>query len=141
MAENKTQPTTAAVDGYLAAIEDGERRSDAEALRAAMERLSGQPAVMWGPSIVGFGEYRYCYDSGREGRMARIGFSARAKELAVYIVDGFEKRADLLAKLGRHRTGKSCLYIRRLSEIDRDVLDELLAKSLERMRERYPDGA
>lgn len=141
MAENKTQPTTEPVDGFLARIGDDGRRADAEALRAMMERLSGQPAAMWGPSIVGFGEYRYRYDSGREGRMARIGFSPRAKELVVYILDGFEGRADLLARLGRHRTGKSCLYIRRLADVDGGVLEELAARSLERMRERYPEGA
>jgi len=139
--QNKTQPTNQSVDAYLAAVADETRRADAEALRAMMERLTGQPATMWGPSIVGFGECSYRYESGREGRMGRTGFSPRARETVVYVVDGFEGRDDILARLGRHRTGKSCLYIKRLADIDQAVLEELVVESLARMRERYPDGA
>jgi len=141
MAENKTLPTGQTVDDFLARVPDAGRRADAQALRATMERLSGEPAAMWGPSIVGFGEYRYRYDSGREGGMARIGFSPRAKETVVYLVDGFARRAELLARLGPHRTGKSCLYIRRLADTDPAVLEELIRDSLAYVREKYPEGA
>ena len=90
MAENKTKPTAASVDAFLDAVPDPQRREDARAVRALMERLSGEPATMWGPGIVGFGRYRYRYDSGREGEFVRIGFSPRAKELVLYLVDGFK---------------------------------------------------
>lgn len=93
---------------------------------------------MWGPSIVGFGCYRYKYESGREGEAARIGFSPRAKELVLYLAGGHEQRGDLLARLGKHRVGKSCLYIRKLSEVDQNVLEELIAASLRTMDEKYP---
>lgn len=139
MAENKTKPTGADVAAFLEAVPDRERREDAKALCALMERLSGEPPVLWGPGLVGFGQYRYRYDSGREGEAGRIGFSPRARELVLYFNDGFEERGERLARLGRHRTGKCCLYVRRLAEIDMAVLEEMVADSLARMRERYPD--
>ncbi len=141
MAENKTQPTRQSVAAFLDAVPDDVRRADAHKLVTLMERLSGHPPVMWGPSIVGFGEYRYRYESGREGRMARIGFSPRAKELVIYLVDGLDEHGEMIARLGRHRAGKSCLYIRRLSDVDQAVLEELIASSLRSMRDRYPEGA
>ena len=106
-----------------------------------MERISGYPAAMWGPSIVGFGRYKYRYDSGHEGEMARLGFSPRAKELVLYVVSGFPRHQALMDKLGKYRTGKSCLYLKRLSDVDEDVLDALIVEGLDYMREKYPEGA
>lgn len=141
MAENKTLPTGRSVDEFIEAVPDDGRRQDARALRAMMERLSGQPAVMWGPSIVGFGEYRYRYDSGHSGRMARIGFSPRDRETVVYLLNGYDGQGEQLARLGKHRIGKSCLYIKRLADIDTHVLEEMIVQTLAWMREKYPEGA
>ncbi len=138
MAENKTKPTGVSVDEFLDAVPDPQHRADAKAVRALMERLSGEPATMWGPGIVGFGRYHYRYDSGREGEFCRIGFSPRAKEFVLYMVDGFGSHPQLMARLGRHKTGKSCLYVKRLSDIDMNVLERLIAASLAHMREMYP---
>lgn len=137
-APNKTQPTATDVATFVAAIPDAGRRADAEALVALMNQLSGEPARMWGPSIIGFGEYHYRYDSGRTGSMSRIGFSPRKAETVVYLIDGFAGQADLLARLGKHRIGKSCLYIKRLADIDIGVLEAMIAASLATMAERYP---
>lgn len=134
MAENKTRPTGAAVDSFLAGIADPARRADAEALRALIERVSGEPAAMWGPAIVGFGAYHYRYESGREGDMCRIGFSPRAKELVLYNL-GVSREPDLLARLGKHRTGKGCLYLKRLADIEQGVLEEMIRRALVHMRE------
>jgi hypothetical protein len=108
-------------------------------LRALLERVSGEPAAMWGPAIVGCGAYRYRYESGREGTMARIGFSPRAKESVLYVMDGFSRYADLRARLGRHRTGKACLYVKRLADVDPAVLEELLSRSWQHSRDRWPE--
>ena len=141
MAENKTKPTEMSVDSFLDAIPDPQRREDGKRLRAMMERISGCPAVMWGPSIVGFGRYHYRYDSGHEGEMARIGFSPRAKELVLYLIGGFPRHQALMDRLGKYRNGKSCLYVKRLSDVDEAVLESLIAEGLDYMREKYPDGA
>ncbi len=137
-APNKTQPTATDVATFVAAITDAGRRADAEALVALMTRLSGEPARLWGPSIIGFGEYHYRYDSGRTGSMSRIGFSPRKAETVVYLIDGFTDQAALLARLGKHRTGKSCLYIKRLADIDMGILEAMVAASLATMAERHP---
>jgi uncharacterized protein DUF1801 len=139
MVENKTKPTGVAVDAFLGGIADPERRADAHKMRALMARLSGEPAAMWGPSIVGFGSVHYKYESGREGDMPRIGFSPRAKELVLYGL-GVARRPELMARLGKHKTGKSCLYIKRLADVDEAVLEELAAEALADMRVKYPDG-
>jgi hypothetical protein len=141
MAENKLQPTDQPVDAFIASVPDETRRADARTLVEMMERLSGYPAVVWGYGIVGFGEYRYRYDSGREGRAGRIGFAPRAKELVVYMNDGYAKRGEQLARLGKHRIGKSCLYIKKLADVDRAVLEEMMRDSLAYMRDKYPEGA
>jgi hypothetical protein len=141
MAELKTKPTGVAVDQFLGQVGDPQRREDAQKLRATMERLSGEPAAMWGPSIVGFGQYHYKYDSGHEGDMARIGFSPRARELVLYLSDSYPRHQPLMDRLGKYKTGKSCLYVKRLSDIDEEVLEQLIAESLDHMREKYPDGA
>jgi uncharacterized protein DUF1801 len=136
MAENKTKPTPVPVDDFLGAISDPQRRADAMTLRALLERVSGEPAGMWGPSIVGFGTYHYVYESGRGGDMCRIGFSPRANEFALY--GGFLRSPELLARLGKYKTGKSCLYIKRLSDVDEAVLEALCVASLAYMDEAYP---
>jgi hypothetical protein len=129
MAENKTKPTGAAVDAFLDRIADPQKRADAHKVRALMERLAGEPAAMWGPSIVGFGSYHYKYESGREGDWCRIGFSPRARELVLYGL-GVSRRPALMARLGKHRTGKGCLYIKRLADVDEAVLEQLVTEAL-----------
>ena len=137
--EAKTKPTDVSVADFIAAVEDPRRRADAETLCALFEELSGEPPVMWGPSIIGFGRYQYRYDSGHEGEWARIGFSPRKGNLSVYIMSGFKGREALVARLGKVKTSVSCLYINRLDKIDMEVLRELAAQSLDYMREKYPD--
>ena len=137
-AENKTKETVASVDDYIAAVADLGQRADAEKIRALMERLSGEPARMWGPSIIGFGSYHYKYESGREGDMCRIGFSPRKGQTVLYLIDGFEGQPELMAGLGKHKTGKSCLYIKKLADINEAVLEELCARSLAYMADKYP---
>jgi len=138
--ENKTQATVARVEDFVTGIADENQRADARSLIALMMRLSGEPAAMWGPSIIGFGRYRYRYDSGREGEMCRIGFSPRKGQTVLYLIDGFEGHAELMAKLGKHKTGKSCLYVKRLSDIDLVVLEDMCRSSLAYMAAKYPES-
>lgn len=139
--ELKTKATPVCVDAFIEAVADERQRADAIKIAAMMERLSGHPPKMWGPSIIGFGRYHYKYDSGHEGDMARIGFSPRKGNTVFYIADGFSGYAELMAKLGKHKTGKSCLYIKRLADIDQDVLEELCVHSLSYMAKNYPGDA
>jgi len=141
MAENKTQATGVDVGAFLDKVADPQRCEDGRALCAMMARISGEPPKMWGPSIIGFGRYHYVYDSGHGGEMCRIGFSPRARELVLYIANGFPRHQPLMDRLGKHKTGKSCLYIKRLSDVDQGVLEELVAASLDHMRAAYPEGA
>lgn len=136
--QNKTQQTIASVDDFIASVADSAQREDARVIIEIMERLSGEPARMWGPSIVGFGSYHYRYESGREGEMCRIGFSPRKGQTVLYIIDGFAGHAELLAQLGKHKTGKACLYIKRLADVDMAVLEQLCSRSLAYMAEKYP---
>lgn len=138
MAQNKTQETDQSVADFIANIADDTRREDCRQVVELMTESSGEPPRMWGKSIIGFGRYHYRYESGREGDFMRIGVSPRARELTLYMMPGFEAHAGLLKQLGRHRTGKSCLYIPRLAQVDVDVLKELIAASLAVMAERYP---
>lgn len=138
MAENKTKPTEVLVADFIAAVPDPVRREDARAVCALMERVTGQAPQMWGPSIIGFGSYRYKYDSGREGESCRLGFSPRKAELVLYVLTGGPEQAPLLARLGKHKTGKSCLYIKKLSDVDLDVLEQLAAQALAYMDATYP---
>lgn len=138
MAELKTRQTDAAVADFLAAVPDAQRRTDAGALCTLMARLSDEPPAMWGPSIVGFGRYAYRYDSGRTSEMCRIGFSPRKAELVLYVLDGEGDQSVQLAALGKHRTGKGCLYIRRLADVDLGVLEGLIADRIARMDAKYP---
>jgi hypothetical protein len=138
MAELKTRPTGVSVDAFLDGVADPGRRADAHKVRALMERLSGEPAAMWGPTIVGFGRYQYKYDSGHAGEMARIGFSPRGRELVFYL---FPRPQPLMDRLGKHRTGKACLYIKRLADVDEAVLEALIVGALAYMAEKYPGGS
>ncbi|MCO4768563.1 MAG: DUF1801 domain-containing protein [Deltaproteobacteria bacterium] len=140
MAELKTKENDASVQSFLDSIEDDAKRADCVAIAALMEEVSGAPPRMWGKTIVGFGHYHYRYASGREGEWMRIGFAPRKRDLTLYIMDGYEERAELLTRLGKHKLGKSCLYIKRLTDVDATVLRELVTDSLSVMAERYPKG-
>lgn len=129
MADTKTTETDGDVDAFLATVQPEVRRRDAVTLRALMERVTGQPARLWGPSIVGFGRYHYRYPSGREGEMAAAAFSPRKASTTVYVVDGFEAYADELARLGPHTLGAACLYIKRLQDVDLGVLEQIIRRS------------
>ncbi len=137
MAENKTKPTAASVAAHLAAIPEEERRRDCEALAALMARATKEPPTMWGPSIVGFGSYHYRYESGREGDSCAVGFAARKGDISLYLMGGFPEREALLAQLGRHKAGKGCLYLRRLSDVDLQVLERLVTASYAAVKARY----
>ncbi|HYI39717.1 MAG TPA: DUF1801 domain-containing protein [Allosphingosinicella sp.] len=128
MAEVKTKPTAASVDAFLDGVEHPVRRADGKAVRALMERVTGEPATMWGPSIVGFGSYHYRYASGHEGDMCRIGFSPRSANLVLY-VGGFPEYEALLARLGRHKSSKACLYLNALAGVDPAVLEEIVRRT------------
>lgn len=136
---NKTVQTVVDPADFIASVQDAGQRADAQRLVALMERMSGHPAKMWGPSIVGFGQYHYRYESGREGDMCRIGFSPRKGQTVIYMLDGYQDHGPQLARLGKHKIGKSCLYIKRLSDIDETVLEEMIQGSLDYMASRYPD--
>jgi hypothetical protein len=132
MAENKTQPTAVAATTYLAAIADDARRADCEALAALMARASGEAARMWGPAIVGFGTRRYALAGGKWGEICTVGFSSRKGDISIYGVAGEGADAATLAQLGKHRTGKGCLYVRRLADVDVAVLETLVRDAVRR---------
>lgn len=140
---NRTVPTDLKASDYLDAITDPQRREDCEWVLQTMQDLSGHEPKLWGTSlkgaIVGFGEYHYKYESGREGDFMRLGFANRAQNISLYIMPGYESLGDELSRLGKHKTGKSCLYIKRLSDVDKDVLKEIIQKDIEIMAERYPE--
>jgi hypothetical protein len=136
---NKTQENDASVLNFINQVEDEQKRADSFEIMELMESISGAPPKMWGGSIIGFGKYHYKYDSGREGDFMRIGFSPRKQNLSLYIISGFSRYDDIMSRLGKYKTGKSCLYIKRLSDVDRDVLKELCKASLDFMRDRYPE--
>jgi hypothetical protein len=130
MAEMKTKPTKASVTKFLAAVPDAAMRKDCRTLVRMMKKATKSPPKMWGPAIVGFGDVHYKYESGREGDWFRAGFSPRRNALTLYIMSGFPKHADLMSKLGKHKTGKSCLYIRQLGDVDLKVLEKLVERSV-----------
>ena len=138
MAKMKTVPTTASVDAFINAVEDPQKREDCRAVTAIMAEATGTPPQMWGTSIVGFGTYHYRYASGREGDFMEVGFSPRKRALTLYIMAGFSEYGDLLAKLGKHTTGKSCLYIKRLADVDQNVLREMVERSVRHIRDKHP---
>lgn len=137
MAENKTQATAASVDAYLAAIADERRRADCERLVDLMRKVTGCAPVMWGPGIVGFDRYHYRYESGREGDMCVTGFSSRKTDLSIYLISESPGQPALLARLGKHKMGKSCLGVKRLADIDLQVLERLVAESVAETKRRY----
>jgi hypothetical protein len=138
MADNKTKPTKLSVTAFTNALTDPTRRADAKALVKMMQSAAGEKPKMWGPAIVGFGSYHYTYDTGREGDMPLIGFSPRKVAMVLYIMTGFSDSEALLAKLGKHTTGKACLYIKKLADVDQKVLETLLVKSIAAIRARHP---
>jgi hypothetical protein len=141
MYEAKTKATAADVDAFLAAVEPAQRQADARAVCAMMQRLSGQPPVMWGPSIVGFGSYDYRYASGHSGTAPRTGFSPRKAALTLYVMGGLSSQPKVAERLGKVKTGKGCLYINRLADVDLAALEELISGSLRYMDRTYPATA
>ncbi len=137
MTDNKTKPTKLSVAAFIGAITDPTQRADAKALVKLMQSATGEKPKMWGPSIIGCGSYHYTYDSGREGDMPLIGFSPRKAATVVYLT-GLSDSKALLAKLGKHTTGGGCLYIKKLTDVDQQVLQALVAKSVAAIRARHP---
>lgn len=137
MAELKTKPTDADVEAFLSGIEEEGQREECRAVVALLKEATGEEPTMWGGTIIGFGRYHYVYDSGREGEWFLTGVSPRRQSLTVYIMDGFERHEDLMEALGSYRTGKSCLYIKKLEDVDAGVLAELVRRSVENTRRRY----
>ncbi len=140
MAEAKTKPTQAPVEQYIAAIAEPERRADAESLLKLMRRVTKQEPVMWGPSIVGFGKYKYSYASGRSGESCATGFAARKGDISVYLVAEGPSQQELLARLGKHKMGKACLSIKRLAEVDLKVLEQVVSESYAEVHRRHPNS-
>ena len=139
MAELKTKPTEISVESFLDKAADPKVRADCDTIISMMERLTGEKPKMWGPSIVGFGKYHYKYESGREGEICITGFSPRKPNITLYVMAGFEGQADLLAKLGKHKASKACLYIKRLADIDINILESLVKGSIDFVKKKYPD--
>jgi hypothetical protein len=137
MAELKTKATDASVDAYIASRANEGQKADCASLMAMLKRVTQEKPQMWGPGIVGFGLYRYKYESGRTGEMCRTGFAIRGKELVVYLVGSGGGQEALLERLGRHKMGKSCLYIRKLADVDMKVLEQLVTGSLAQLKARY----
>lgn len=137
MAELKTQATDASIDAYLASRATAAQLADCQALMVLLERVTGAPAQMWGPSIVGYGRYRYTYESGRTGEMCRTGFAIRGRELVLYLIAEGEEQTALLGRLGQYKMGKSCLYLKKLADVDLQVLEQLVAGSLAQIQARY----
>ncbi|WP_396593860.1 DUF1801 domain-containing protein [Brevundimonas sp. R86498] len=138
MADAKTKPTAASVDEFIASVDNPGRREDAQAIVALLAEASGEPATMWGTSIIGFGRYHYRYDSGREGDAPLVAFSPRKANLVLYLAGEDPARSALLARLGRHRTGQACVYLDRLSDVDADVVRDLARLSIQTLKARYP---
>ena len=139
MAELKTRPTTVDVDDFIDTVADEGRRDDCRALVTMMKEATKAEPTMWGSSIIGFGRYRYKYASGHEGEWPIIGFSPRKNDLTLYLMQGFEQHEELLARLGKHKTSKACLYIKKLEQVDQDVLKELIDWSVEAMADQRVD--
>lgn len=138
MADAKTRPTPASVEAFIAGIEHSGRREDAGALVTLLSSVTGEPAVMWGPSIIGFGTYHYRYDSGHQGDAPLVGFSPRKANLVFYLAAEEKDRGALLSRLGKHRTGAGCIYVNRLADISTDVLTEMAHLSVRTLKARYP---
>lgn len=139
MAELKTKKNNASVNEFLDSVSDPLQRQDSYTILKMMEEITGEQPVMWGDSLVGFGNIRYQYSTGRGGDWMLTGFSPRKQNLTLYLMSGFDQVEDLLSRLGKYKTGKGCLYIKRLSEVDLNVLQELIAQSIQNLRAIYPD--
>lgn len=137
MSDLKTTPNDANVEAFLNSIEHDKRREDSLAMLDIMKEVTGEKPQMWGPSIVGFGTYHYKYKSGREGDWMLTGFSPRKQSLTLYIMSGFHHYDELLQKLGKFKTGKSCLYINKLEDVDMEVLKKMIRESVKMMKEKY----
>ena len=138
MAEPKTKPTPASVDAFIEAVDHPGRREDARAALSMLTEVTGEPPVMWGSSIIGFGRYHYRYASGHEGDAPLVGFSPRKAKLVFYMVAYDDARGDFLNRLGKHTSGQSCVYVNRLADIDQAVLAEMARWSIETLKARYP---
>lgn len=138
MAELKTHPNDQSVDDFLNRVENEVKQQDSFAIKELMQEVTAAEPIIWGDSIIGFGRYHYKYASGREAEWFLIGFSPRKQKLTLYIMSGFEEYDELLGKLGKHSTGKSCLYVKKLADVDQDVLRELVSKSVAHMKETNP---
>lgn len=138
MAQNKTQPTAQEVAAFLETVEPARKQDDAKRLDALFRKVTGFDPVMWGAAIIGYGRYHYVYDSGREGDFLATGFAPRKANLSIYIMPGYADFSHILKDLGKHRLGKSCLYINRLDDIDLDVLARLIAAGLKDLGKRWP---
>jgi Domain of unknown function (DU1801) len=137
MAELKTKLNDSSVEGFLNTVKDEQKRSDSFELLKIMQEISGEPPKMWGTAIIGFGSYHYVYASGREGDWMLAGFSPRKSSISLYLMAGFDRLGDELAQLGKHKVGKGCLYVKRLSDIDEKVLKKMVKKSISIMKKRY----
>ena len=140
MAEIKTKKTSADVDAFIEKVESERKRDDARELIEMMREISGEEPKMWGPSIIGFGQYHYKYDSGHEADMCRLAFSPRKNALTLYLFPGFDRLEELLGKLGKHKTSKGCLYINKLADVDMEVLRELVQLSYDYVAEKYGEA-
>jgi hypothetical protein len=138
--ENKTKPTDASVESYIASRASEQQRDDCQALIALLGKVTRKPPRMWGPSIVGFGSYKYTYDSGRSGEAPLAGFAVRGRELVVYVSAEGEKQKTLLSKVGKHKMGKTCLYFKRLADLDRSVLEKLVVGSISEVEQLIRSG-
>lgn len=139
MAENKTKETKASVDKFIGSIREEVIRKDCYQLIELMKSVTKEEPKMWGPSIIGFGTYHYKYTSGREGDMCLTGFSPRKQNITIYLMGGFEKQKTQLKKLGKHKIGKACLYLKSLNEVDQKILKEMIVNSINYMKKAYPD--
>jgi len=137
MAENKTKATDASVDDYIASRANAHQQADCRELMALLKKVTRQAPRMWGPSIVGYGSYRYTYDSGRSGEAPLTGFAIRGRELVVYLVADGQARRSLLSKLGKHKLGKSCLYFKQLADLDKSILEKLVVSSVADVKRRH----
>ena len=138
MAEQKTKPTEVTVESFLDKVASETVRDDCQMLIKIMKKITGEKPKMWGPTIVGFGKYHYKYASGHEGYSCVTGFSPRKPAITVYIMPGFTRHDSLLKKLGKYKTGKGCLYIKKLEDVDTTVLEELIRQSVDHLKKTYP---
>ncbi len=137
-AENKTKPTEVTPAEFIASVEPDRKREEAQTLDQLFQKVTGWKPVMWGPSIIGYGSYHYKYESGREGDMCATGFSPRKANHSLYIMPGYANFEEVLSRLGKHSMGKSCLYIKKLDDVDLDVVAELIEAGLKDLGETYP---